>query len=70
MRLLDAQSDEERWNSGDVDLSALAKPGNRVIPVALKLPVAGLPAGTYHAELTVKDSAGGKAVRSISFHTE
>jgi hypothetical protein len=38
--------------------------------VALKLPVAGLPAGTYHAELTVKDSAGGKAVRSIKFRTE
>ena len=70
MRLLDAQSDEERWNSGDVDLSALVKPGNRVIPVALKLPVAGLPAGTYHAELTVKDSAGGKAVRGIKFRTE
>ena len=70
MRLLDAQSDEERWSSGDVDLSALAKSGNRAIPVALKLPVAGLPAGTYHAELTVKDSAGGKAVRSIKFRTE
>jgi VWFA-related protein len=70
MRLLDAQSEEERWNSGDVDLSALAKPGNRVIPVALKLPVAGLPAGTYHAELTVRDSAGGKAARSINFRTE
>src|ERR1035441_2813473 len=49
MRLLDAQSDVERWNSGDVDLSALAKTGNRVIPVALKLPVAGLPAGSYRA---------------------
>jgi VWFA-related protein len=70
MRLLDAQSDEERWNSGDVDLSALAKTGNRVIPVALVLPVAGLPAGTYHAELTVKDSAGGKAARAINFRTE
>jgi VWFA-related protein len=70
MRLLDAQSDEERWSSGDVDLSALAKSGNRAIPVALKLPVAGLPAGTYRAELTVQDSAGGKAVRSIKFRTE
>jgi hypothetical protein len=70
MRLLDAQSDEERWSSGDVDLSALAKSGNRAIPVALKLPVAGLPAGTYHAELTVQDSAGGKAVRGIKFRTE
>jgi len=70
MRLLDAQSDQERWNSGDVDLSALAKSGIRVIPVALVLPVAGLPAGTYRAELTVKDSAGGKAARKIDFRTQ
>jgi hypothetical protein len=70
MRLLDARSDQERWNSGDVDLSALAKPGNRVIPVALVLPVAGLPAGTYRAELTVKDSVGGKAARKIDFRTQ
>ena len=70
MRLLDARSNEERWNFGDVDLSALAKPGNRVIPVALILPVAALPAGTYRAELTVKDSAGGKAARTINFRTQ
>jgi VWFA-related protein len=70
MRLLDAQGNQERWNSGDVDLSPLAKLGNRVIPVALILPVAGLPAGTYRAELTVKDSAGGKAARTINFRTE
>ena len=70
MRLLDVQSDQEQWNSGDVDLSALARSGNRVIPVALILPVAGLPAGTYRAELTVKDSAGGKASRTINFRTE
>ncbi len=70
VRVLDAQSKEERWNSGDVDLSALAKAGGRVIPVALKLPVASLPAGSYYGELTVKDSAGGKAVRSVNFRTE
>jgi hypothetical protein len=48
----------------------LAKSGIRVIPVALVLPVAGLPAGTYRAELTVKDSAGGKAARKIDFRTQ
>jgi hypothetical protein len=70
MRMLDARSNQERWSSGDVDLSALAKPGDRVIPVAVRLPVAGLPAGAYRAELTVKDSAGGQAVRGINFRTE
>ena len=70
LRLLDAQSDEQKWDSGDVDLSALAKSGNLVIPVALRLPVATLPPGTYHAELTVKDSAEGEAARSIEFRVE
>jgi hypothetical protein len=70
LRLLDAQTNEQAWNSGDVDLSALAKSANHVIPVALKLPVATLASGTYHAELTVKDSAGGQATRSIQFRTE
>ena len=70
LRLLDAQSNEPKWDSGDVDLSALAKSGNRVIPVALKLPVAALPPATYHAELTVKDSAGGETRRSTQFRLE
>jgi hypothetical protein len=70
LRLLDAQSNEQAWSSGDVDLSALAKSANKVIPVALKLPVATLPPGTYRAELTVTDSAGGQATRSIQFRTE
>ena len=69
LRLLDAQS-EEKWDSGDVDLSALAKSGNPMIPVALKLPVATLPPGTYRAELSVKDSAGNHAARSVQFRTE
>ncbi|MGA2275413.1 MAG: VWA domain-containing protein [Bryobacteraceae bacterium] len=70
LRLLDAQSNEQKSDSGDVDLSALAKSGNRAIPVVLKLPVANLPPGTYRAELTVKDSAGGETGRSVQFRTE
>ena len=70
VRVLDVHNNQERWSSGDVDLSALAKPGDRVIPVAFKLPVASLPAGNWCAELTVKDSTGGKATRSITFRTE
>jgi hypothetical protein len=70
VRVLDAHNNQERWTSGDVDLSALAKAGSRAIPVAFKLPVSSLPAGTWRAELTVKDSAGGKAARSINFRTE
>jgi hypothetical protein len=70
LRLLDAQSNQPKWDSGDVDLSALVKSGNGTIPVALKLPVASLSPGTYRAELVVKDSAGGQAARSAQFRTE
>jgi len=70
LRLVDAQSNLPKWDSGDVDLSALAKSGGRAIPVALKLPVASLPAGTYRAELVVKDSTGGETARSVQFRTE
>jgi hypothetical protein len=41
-----------------------------VIPVALKLPVASLPPGSYRAELMVRDSAGGASGRSVQFRTE
>ena len=70
LRVLDAQSNEQKWVSGDIDLSALVKSGNSMIPVALKLPISTLPPGTYHAELIVKDSAGGQAARSVQFRTE
>jgi hypothetical protein len=70
LRLLDARSTEQKWDSGDVDLSALAKSGDPMIPIALKLPVATLPPGIYRAELSVKDSAGNHAARSVQFRTE
>jgi VWFA-related protein len=70
LRLLDAQSRVQKWDSGDIDLSALVKSGNSVIPVALKLPVATLPPGAYRAELTVNDPAGGQAARNIQFRIE
>ena len=70
LRVLDAKTNQQQWNSGNVDLSALASPGSHVIPVAFKLPVAALPPGTYRAELTVTDSAGGQAARAVEFGTE
>ena len=70
LRLLDEATDGERWNSGEVDLSNLGKPVDRVVPVALRLPVASLPAGKYRAELTVTDGAGTGVTRTVSFRTE
>jgi VWFA-related protein len=70
LRLVDAQSNAEKWASGDIDLSDMAKSGNSMIPVALKLPVFTLPPGGYRAELTVRDSAGGQAARSVEFRIQ
>jgi len=70
LRLLDEATNRERWNSGDFDLSPLAKPGDRVVAVAVRLPAAKLPAGKYRAELTVTDGAGAGVTRAASFRTE
>jgi VWFA-related protein len=67
LRLLDAQSNEQKWASGDIDLRDMVKSGSSMIPVALKLPVSTLPPGTYRAEFVVKDSAGNEAARIVRF---
>jgi hypothetical protein len=70
LRLFDAPTNQQNADSGDVDLTALFKPGDRAVPVGLKLPVAILAAGAYRAEITVKDSAGGEVSRSVQFRVE
>jgi hypothetical protein len=70
LRLFDAPTNQQNADSGDVDLSALYKPGDRAIPVGLKLPVAMLAVGSYRAEISVKDSAGGEVSRSVQFRVE
>ncbi len=57
-------------DSGKVNLSGLAQAGHAAIPVALRLPVAGLAPGAYRAEFTVEDSAGGRAARDAEFRLE
>ena len=70
LRLLDEATGTEAWNSGDFDLSSLAKAGDRIVAVAVRLPVAKLPAGNYRAELKVTDGTGAGATRTVSFRTE
>jgi VWFA-related protein len=70
LRLFEEPEDEQRSDSGDVDLSGLAKSGDAAIAVGLRLPVAALPVGAYRAEITVKDSAGGEVSRSVQFRIE
>ena len=70
LRLFEEPEEESRGNSSDVDLSELAKSGDAAISVGLRLPVATLAAGTYRAEVTVTDSAGGEVSRSVEFRIE
>ncbi|HEY1203866.1 MAG: hypothetical protein ABSH46_17710 [Bryobacteraceae bacterium] len=51
-------------------LSALAQAGNPMIPLAWRLPVAGLAPGSYRAEFTVRDSSGATALREARFQLE
>jgi VWFA-related protein len=70
LRLFDVPGNQQVDDSGDIDLSALAVSGVRTIPVGLKLPIATIAAGTYRAEITVRDSAGGEAARSVQLRVE
>lgn len=70
LRLLDDRSGDQKWDSGNLNLSALAQAGDPAIPVALRLPVASLAPGSYRAEVTVRDSSGATALREVRFQLE
>jgi hypothetical protein len=70
LRLFEEPEEEPRSESGEVDLSGLAKAGDAAIAVGLKLPVATLAVGTYRAEITVTDAAGGEVSRSVQFRVQ
>ena len=70
LRIFDVPGDQKKVDSGDIDLSAQATSAAGAIPVGLRLPLSALEVGTYRAEITVKDSAGGEAKRSVQFRVE
>ncbi len=70
LRLLDAGSGDQKWDSGPVSLASLIEPSKLAIPVAVRLPVATLAPGGYRAEFTVRDSQGRSAVRETRFQLE
>jgi len=67
VRLIDAKTGEPRTDSGAMDVSKLAKPGNPVIPVAFRLQVEALPAGSYIAEIKAADSKQHTIARKVPF---
>ncbi len=67
MRIVDRASGAEKLNSGRLDGSKFVQVGQRVVPIALKVPVAKLPAGAYRVEVRAMDSRGNSAMRTVEF---
>jgi hypothetical protein len=67
IRLLDANTGQPKSDSGAMDISKLAKPGNPVIPVAFRLKVEDLAAGSYIAEVLAGDATHRIVARKVPF---
>jgi len=67
LRVIDRKSGDTKGDSGLVEVTSAARPGNPVVPIALNLPVDKLEAGTYRAELKAVDSAGRAVTRVVDF---
>lgn len=64
-RIVDLKSGEQKFNSGPMDMAELVQKGNPVIPVAVRLPLGSIPAGTYRLDVQARDeTAGLSPVRS------
>ncbi len=67
VRLLDARTGDSRADSGAMDITKLAMPGNPVIPVAFRLKVQDLAAGSYVAEIRAADATHRVVARKVPF---
>lgn len=68
MRLVDKKTGQPKVDSGFVTLAPYIKPGNPMIPVALRLPLEKLDPGSYRVEFQAKDTAGNVSMlRSTDF---
>jgi VWFA-related protein len=67
LRVIDRKSGDTKGDSGLVEVTNSARPGNPVVPIALNLPLDNLAAGTYRAELKAVDSAGRAVTRVVDF---
>jgi len=67
IRLLEAKTGIPKSDSGAMDITKFAKPGNSMIPVAFRLPVEGLAAGSYIAEFRAADATNRVVARKVPF---
>jgi VWFA-related protein len=67
--VVESKTGKEKVHIGD--RTPKGQPGNPVIPLGLRLPVASLSPGSYRVELTAVDSAGNSSTtRSVDFEVE
>jgi hypothetical protein len=57
-RIIDKKTGQQKLDIGVMDTKDLVKPGNPMVPVAVKLPLASLEPGVYRVDLRAEDSAG------------
>jgi len=69
IRILD-KTGEAKLDSGMQPASNFIRKGNPTVPIALKVPVDKLDAGTYKLEVSVVDSAGKSVKKTTSLTIE
>ncbi|HEY1218644.1 MAG TPA: VWA domain-containing protein [Bryobacteraceae bacterium] len=67
IRMLDAKTGQPKTDTGPLDISKFVKPGDPVIPVAFRLKVDELEAGSYIAEIRAADITHRVVARKIPF---
>jgi VWFA-related protein len=71
LRILDAKSGEEKFNTGLLNVSKMVTTGNPVVPVGMRLPIANLAPGAYRAEFKAVDAVGrSTSLRDADFVVE
>jgi len=70
LRVVDSKTGEQKVDSGGVDVANFIRKGSQVVPIALKLPLNQLTAGSYKLEMMALDSAGRSATRSATFDVQ
>jgi hypothetical protein len=68
VRVLDGKAGQLRQDTGMAGIAGYVHPGNPVVPFAIAVPVAELPAGSYRLEVRAMHSSGPEVVaRTVDF---
>jgi len=67
LRVLDRSTGRQLGDSGYISVTDYIRPGSPTVPVGLKLPLSGMPAGSYRLEVKSVDAEFREAVRTVDF---